>query len=119
MSQYEKFSRQSPLVVLFPEMQAILDGAAPSTVRRLIADGKLPPPLVIGHARLWPRAELEAWITDAWRALGVAKRDNAAPTPALVREPATNTAGERGKALRRVSRSAAATQAPDTPGTEV
>ncbi len=99
MSQYEKFSRQSPLVVLFPEMQAILDGAAPSTVRRLIADGKLPPPLVIGHARLWPRAELEAWITDAWRALGVAKRDNAAPTPALVREPATNTAGERGKAL--------------------
>lgn len=52
MIQIEK-PDQTPLVVLFSEMQALLGGASPSTVRRLIVDGKLPPPVAIGHARMW------------------------------------------------------------------
>lgn len=92
MTQDEKPCQQSPLVVHPDEVQAILDGAAPSTLRRLIAEGKFPPPLAIGHARVWPRAALQAWLEQQWGALGVNKRNTPAATPCYVREPATTPA---------------------------
>lgn len=92
MSTNETPQARPTLGVLLAEVQALLGGASPSTVRRLVADGKFPPPVVIGHARVWPRAALQAWLERQWDALGVNKRNTPAATPCYVREPATTPA---------------------------
>lgn len=101
MSSKQSPPTQNPLSILVNEIQQMLGGASPVTVRRMIANGELPPPLELGRTRLWPRKAFEDWLEQSWKALGLAKRDPAAaPTPVFVREPAEHPAGKQPRKLR-------------------
>lgn len=53
------------------DVLAMLNGASPQTLRRLIKAGKFPPPITFGRARIWPRAALEQWLEREWASLGL------------------------------------------------
>ena len=49
---------------LTPDAVATLLGVSPSTVRRLVRRGLLPPPIRVGDSPRWLASELAAWLRD-------------------------------------------------------